>query len=287
MMQEIAPLVFIEKDYPGVTLGLINWKRGLILIDAPFRPDDIRLWRSSMQEQASSLDHLLISLDDHYDRTLGSRQIECTVIGHEKLSQLFKDRPVNIRPQGIETGAEWELHNALGNIRWSAPEITFNEHLEVHWDDKTLLLDAHYGPSQAAIWVTLPVEKVIFIGDAVMPNAVPFLANADLEKWMETLNLLLKPVYRSYIIVSGRGGLISTNDIKNQLKTLQKIDNLIEKLANKPLRNEDIQKSANNILKQCGVPKAVELHHIQRARWGLAQYLKRTAGAQPDQLSVF
>ena len=286
-MQEIAPQVFIEREYPGVTLGLINWKRGLILIDAPFRPDDIRLWRNSMQEKASSVDRLLISLDDHYDRTLGSRQIECTVIGHEKLPQLFKDRPVNIRPQGIETGAEWELHTALGNIRWSAPEITFNEHLEVHWDDKTLLLDARPGPSQAAIWVTLPAEKVVFIGDAVMPNAVPFLANADLQKWMETLNLLLKPVYRSFIIVSGRGGLSSTNDIKNQLKALQKIDKLIEKLANKPLRNEDIQKSANNILKQCGVPKAAELHHIQRARWGLAQYLKRTAGTQPDQPSVF
>ncbi|HNR01435.1 MAG TPA: hypothetical protein PKK59_02780 [Anaerolineaceae bacterium] len=286
-MQEIAPQVYIERDYPGVTLGLINWKRALILIDAPFRPDDIRQWRVSMHELAPNSDRLLISLDDHYDRTLGSRQIECTVIGHEKLTQLFKDRPVNIRPQGVETGSAWELHNALGNIRWSAPEITFNEHLELNWEQHTMLLDSHPGPSQAAIWGTLPAEKVCFIGDAVMPNSVPFLAGADLTLWMETLSLLLKPLYRSYIIVSGRSGLISTNDIKNQLKTLEKISKQLEKLAGKPLRNEDIQKTANNILKQCDVPKAEELQHLQRARWGLVQYLKRTTGNQPEQPSVF
>lgn len=287
MMQEIAPQVYIEKDYPGVTLGLINWKRGLILIDAPFRPDDIRLWHITMQELSPSLDRLLVNLDDHYDRTLGSRQIECTVLGHEKLTQLFKDRPVNIRPQGIETGADWELHNAVGNIRWSTPEITFNEHLELHWDEHTMLLESHPGPSQAAIWATLPTEKVIFIGDTIMPSAVPFLANADLELWLDSLNLLLKPIYRSYIIVAGRGGLISNSDIKNQVKTLQKITKQVEKLANRPLRNEEIQKSANSILKQCGVPKAEELHHLQRARWGLMQYLKRTTGTQPEQPSVF
>ena len=286
-MQEIAPQVYIENDYPGVTLGFINWKRSLILIDAPFRPDDIRLWRVTMHELAPNTDRLLISLDDHYDRTLGSRQIECTVIGHEKLTQLFKDRPVNIRPQGIETGAAWELHNSLGNIRWSAPEITFNAHLEIKTDNHTMLLESHPGPSPAAIWATLTDEKVCFIGDTVTPRAVPFLASADLAQWMETLSLLLKPVYRSYIIVCGRGGLISTNDIKDQLKTLEKISKQLEKLAGKPLRNEDIQKTASNILKQCDVPKEEEPHHLQRARWGLVQYLKRSTGSQPEQPSIF
>jgi galactose-1-phosphate uridylyltransferase len=57
-MLEIAPQIFIERDYPGVTLGLINWPMGIILIDAPFRPDDIRLWRISMQTFNGSTDRL-------------------------------------------------------------------------------------------------------------------------------------------------------------------------------------------------------------------------------------
>ena len=286
-MQEIASQVFIEQDYPGVTLGIINWEWGQILIDAPFRPDDIRLWRASIHEQRFGAERLLVSLDDHYDRTLGSRQIECTVIGHEKLPTLIKDRPMNLRPQGNETGADWEQHSAPGNIRWSAPEITFNEQLEIHRGEKTLVLNSRPGPSPAAIWATLPEEKVVFIGDAVMPHAVPFLANADLDAWQETLETLLKPIYRSYSIVSGRDGLISTGDIKNQKKALEKIKKQLEKTAEKQLRVEEIQKAANNILKYCDVPREHELQHLQRARWGLVQFLKHTAGVQPEQPSVF
>lgn len=286
-MQEIAPQVFIERDYPGVTLGILNWSMGMILIDAPFRPDDIRAWRLSMQDLSRGTECLLINLDEHYDRTLGARQIECTVVGHEKISQFLKDRPVNIKPQVIESGAEWELHNALGNIRWSSPEITFNEQMAIHCDKNSLLLEAHPGPTPAAIWVTLPNEKVVFLGDAVMPEAVPFIANADLQQWVDVLKLLLKPEYRNYQLVSGRDGVITTNEVKTQVKVLEKIMKQTEKLTSRPLRNEDIHKAALHIVKDCHVPAAHEVHHLQRARFGLTQYLRRTSGATIDQPSVF
>lgn len=128
---------------------------------------------------------------------------------------------------------------------------------------------------------------MLFIGDLIIPGAVPFLANSDLTQWVETLDLLLKPEYRQYLLVSGRNGVINNNDIRAQIKLLGKINKQVEKFTNQPLRNEDIQKAANHILKDAGVPKATEIHHLQRARYGLTQYLRRTAGAQPEQPSVF
>lgn len=285
-MQEIAPKIFIEQDYPGVVLGIINWSRGPILIDAPFRPDDIRLWRGSMHKMGDGPECLLINLDDHYDRTLGSRQIDCTVVGHEKLTLLLKDRPVNIKPQGIETGAEWELHNAPGNIRWSSPEITFNEQMEVHCEHNTIILDYRPGPSQAAIWATLPEQKVVFVGDAVLSGEVPFLVNSDLQQWVEMLNLLLTPGYKQYQIVSGRSGLVTTSEVKAQIKVLNKIEKHIEKLASRPLRSEDIHKAADRILRDCDVPTLKEVQNLQRARYGLTHLLRRVTGPQPEQLSV-
>ncbi len=64
-MQEIASHVFIETDYPGVTLGAINWQHGLILIDAPFLPDDIRLWRTATMTLTHSIERLMVNLDEH------------------------------------------------------------------------------------------------------------------------------------------------------------------------------------------------------------------------------
>ncbi len=281
-MQEIAPNVHIETSYPGVTLGLISRPRGVILIDAPFRVDDIRLWRASIHELAAGAERLLINLDEHFDRTLGSRQIECTVVGQERLTQYLKDRPINIRPQGIETGAEWELHSSIGNVRWSTPEITFNEHMEIYWGDNPLLLDSRPGPSAAAIWVTLPVEKIIFIGDAVMLGTPPFLANANLAAWIEMLSVLLKPNVRQYTLLSGRGGVIDSGMIKNQVKQLEKIQKLVDKISGKPLRTEDIQKTANQILKHCTYPKQRELQYQQRLQWGLSQYLRHQSLPQTE-----
>ena len=280
-MKEIAPNVYIETTYPGVTLGLISLPRGMILIDAPFRVDDIRLWRVSIQELAAGNDRLLINLDEHFDRTLGSRQIECTVAGQERLTQYLKDRPINIRPQGIETGAEWELHSSIGNVRWSTPEITFTDHLEIYWGDNPLFLDSRPGPSAASIWVTLPVEKIIFLGDAIMLGTPPFLANANLPAWIESLASLLKPNFRQYTLISGRGGVIESGDIKNQVKQLEKIQKVIDKISGKPLRPEDIHKTASLILKHCTYPKQRELQYLQRLRWGLTQFLRHQSLPQP------
>ena len=70
-MQEISTNVFIETNYEGVTLGALKWPHGLILIDAPFRQEDIRSWRSSLLNMAGSGNHLLINMDSHPDRLMG------------------------------------------------------------------------------------------------------------------------------------------------------------------------------------------------------------------------
>ena len=104
---------------------------------------------------------------------------------------------------------------------------------------------------------------------------------------MNALADLLKPEFRSYQIISGRDGLLGQAEVKAQLKVLEKIAKQLEKFNAQPLRNEDIQKAASHILKDCAVPKAKELQNLQRARYGIAQYLRRTTGAQLEQPSAF
>jgi hypothetical protein len=281
-MQEIARNVFIETEYPGVTLGAINWPQGLILIDVPFRPDDIRLWLTSLLNLTHGIERLLINLDDHYDRTLGSRQVECMVVGHEKMIQLFKDRPSTFKPQNIETGAEWELYNSLGTVRWAPPDITFSHHMAIHGEDSSLLLETHPGPSISAIWTVLPLEKVVFIGDAVVKDAPPFLANADIPAWLESLSILLTPKYRNYTIISGRNGVVSQNDVKTQAKNLEKIAKTIEKIGDRYLNEDEINKSAQHILRYYDLPKSREPLLLLRVKYGLVQYMRRRIGLPLD-----
>ena len=271
-MQEIAPQIFIEKSFPGVTLGAINWPHGLIQIDTPFRPEDIRAWRSELVSMSGGVDRLLINLDAHFDRTLGSRQVECMIVGHEKMAQIFRDRPITFKAQTIETGAEWELFNGIGSIRWASPEITFSDRLEIFWDVNPMILEYHPGPSTGSIWVTLPVEKVVFLGDAVVPAAPPFLASSDIPTWKETLALLSKPEFKGYTFVSGRGGIVTLDQVKEQVKFLEKVEHQLEKLDEKS-DSAEIEKAANQLLKSFEVTSDKAAHYMLRLRWGLTHYI--------------
>jgi glyoxylase-like metal-dependent hydrolase (beta-lactamase superfamily II) len=274
-MQEISPHVFIETAYPGVTLGAIAWQHGLLLVDCPFRPEDVRSWRSALLNLGGGVDRLLVNLDSHYDRTLGARLMDCTVIGHERMVESLRNRPISTKSQGIETGAEWELTEGLGGIRWASPELTFTERMQVYWSDQPLILESHPGPSPTAIWGIMPNDGIIFVGDMVTIKQPPFLAAADMDLWIESLKQLLENPYKNYLIVSGRGGLVTREDVKTQLAFLQDVQTRLAALAERKGSAEETDAIASKMLARFNVPADREAICSRRIRYGLRQYYLR------------
>jgi glyoxylase-like metal-dependent hydrolase (beta-lactamase superfamily II) len=274
-MQELAHYVYIETAYAGVTLGAINWSHGLILIDSPFRAEDVRSWRAALLNLGGGVDRLLINLDAHFDRTLGARAMDCTIVGQEKMAEVFRNRPVTFKTQGIETGAEWELYNGLGSIRWVPPEITFVNGMVIHWDDSPLSLEHHPGPSTGATWAVMPQQHIAFIGDAVVPDQPPFLASADLPAWIETVRLLTTPTFQDYLLVSGRGGLVAQMQVRKQLQYLEKIQQMITQLAGQKAPVQETESLVAPLMAELNVSSSREAHYRQRLKYGLRQYYAR------------
>ncbi len=274
-MQEIAPHVLIETGFPGVTLGAINCSHGLVLVDAPFRAEDIRSWRATLLNISGGIDRLLVNLDAHFDRTLGSRSMECPVVGHDTLTHVFRNRPVTFKTQSAERGEEWEQFNGLGSIRWAPPEITFTEILNIYWDETPLMLVSHPGPAIGSIWAVLPEAHILFIGDTVVKNQPPFLASADLPAWIEALRILLSPTYQDFLLVCGRGGLVVHRDVRHMLDQMERINENLEKLAAIQAPVEDVEKMGVEILKTIDHPAQMKVQFKQRLVWGLRQYYLR------------
>jgi glyoxylase-like metal-dependent hydrolase (beta-lactamase superfamily II) len=274
-MQEIAHGIYFEDAYLGVTLGAISLPHGLILIDAPPRPDDVRTWRSALLNLGGGVDRLLVNLDSHIDRTLGARAMECTVVAHEKTSQVFRNRPTAFKAQNTETGAEWEQINGLGSIRWAPPEVTFSHQMLVHWGDYPVSLEHHPGPNPGAIWIVLDGPQVIFLGDAVVPNQPPFLGSADLPAWIDTLQPLLSSKYRDYSLVSGRNGLVSQDEVRKQLELLKQVNNQMEKIAEGKEPPEATERLVPKLLSRIELPADRRDMYAHRLRWGLYHYYAR------------
>ncbi len=274
-MQELAHHIYIETSYAGVTLGAINWSHGLVLLDAPFRAEDARSWRSALLNLGGGVDRLLVNLDAHFDRTLGVRAMDCTVVGHEKMAEVFRNRPISFKTQGNETGAEWELYNGLGSIRWVPPEITFNKQLLIHWDEYPLSLESHPGPSTGAIWAVLSEQRIAFVGDALVPDQPPFLISANLPAWINTLKPLLTPAYQDYLLISGRNGPVAHQLVRRQITYLEKMHQMLEKLASQKAPASETASFVSALLADFEIPPQRELQYRQRLQYGLFQYYTR------------
>lgn len=274
-MESISRQVFIEEQYPGVTLGVISTPQGLILIDAPPSPEDGRSWRAALMGLGGGPDRILINLDPHPDRTVGVRAMDCSVIAHEKTAHVFRNRPNIFKAQGDDTGADWESIPGLTGIRWVFPEVSFTHMMTLHWNSTPILLENHTGTHPGAVWIILPEEKIVFVGDAVLKNQPAFLAHANLPAWLDSLNLLQSKEFKNFTVVSGRDGVVSDVVIKNQIEFLKDVHKKLEKLSQKAQKPDMTESLVQPLLSNFKVPASRQKQYSHRLRYGLRHYYSR------------
>lgn len=273
-MQEIYNHVYIEDQYPGATLGAIALPHGLIQVDAPPAPEDGRSWRAALLGLGAGVERLLINLDGHPDRTLGDRAMDCTILAQEKTAETFRNRPNTFKAQGEETGADWEYVIGLGNIRWAPPEITFTSRMSIEWSNFPVYLEHHPGPTAGACWAILPEAGIIFVGDLIVKNQPPFIANANLPVWLQSLEYLMKN-YQEYTIVSGRGGIVPFTQVKTQYAQIEGIHTQIETIAKNQAGVDAVEKIIPAYMRSLQVPPDRQKQFAQRLAYGLQHYYNR------------
>jgi len=274
-MDSISKQVFIEEQYPGVTLGVISTSQGLILIDAPPSPEDGRSWRAALMGLGGGPERILINLDPHPDRTVGVRAMDCSVIAQEKTALVFRNRPNIFKAQGDDTGADWESIPGLTGIRWVFPEISFTHTMTLHWDNTPILLENQPGPHPGAIWVILPEQKIVFVGDTVLKNQPSFLAQANLPSWLESLALLQSKQYSNYTVISGRDGVVNAVVIKSQVDFIKDVHKRLEKLSQKAQKPDMTEGLVQPLLSNFKVSSAHQKQYSHRLRYGLRHYYAR------------
>ncbi len=273
-MQQIQRGIFYEDSFLGVTLGGMVYPHGTIMIDAPLRSEDARAWRSALLNQRGGANRILINLDPHPDRTLGDRALDTTILAHIKTAQIFRNRPTIFKGQTTSTGSAWESYSDAVGMRWANPDITFTESMSLFWGGPEVVLEQHDGPAPGAIWVIVPAEKVIFVGDAVVLNQPPFLAHADLSAWLESLALLQRE-YAEYTIISGRGGPAAGKDISAMQEFLQQASAGLDDLANRSAPPEVTEELVSSLLSRFSYPAGYSDTYGRRLRYGIYQYYNR------------
>lgn len=272
-MQILNEGIFIEDTYPGPTIGAILLPRGMIFIDTPLRPEDGQRWKSALlNRNRGTIHRLLICLDDHPDRTIGANGINCPILTHKDAADTLMDYSSIFRGQLPESGSIWEKYPETTGLQWVIPDISFTDRIKFHWGEEATFVEHHPGPRPGASWVYMPTHKVIFIGDAAVAKGTPFLGKSQLSLWIDTLEQLIQPKFKEYTIISGRGGKINQDQIKEQRKTLRKILRRVEKLAGKKTPPDDVAELAAIYVDDFSFAKADREFFLQRLKHGIYQY---------------
>ncbi|MBG7609652.1 MAG: hypothetical protein IZT55_02175 [Anaerolineae bacterium] len=277
-MQLIAPHIYYDNSFAGVTIGALTMPKGTLLIDTPFRSDEGRTWKAALLTQSRGTHRLIVVLDGHTDRLLGCRAVEYPILMHENTAKIFADRSAIFKGQNTGRGAEWESFPEVTGTHWARPNMTFQQQLHLHWGEDEIHIEHQPGPTSGSSWVHIPSQRIIFVGDIVTPHQPPFLALANIDDWIETLNLLSARQFRDYTFIGGRSGILSIEDVREQRKFLKSVQGRLETLSKRNGTPEDTEKLITPLLRKISYSARNETYFAQRLRYGLATYYARLYG---------
>jgi glyoxylase-like metal-dependent hydrolase (beta-lactamase superfamily II) len=272
-MRRIAPGVYLETKYPGVQLGAVVTDAGLFLIDSPARADDGRDWIAALAEYGKP--RYLALLDSHPDRVLGARIFDFPSVAHDWTLETMSNWTDSFKGSARPIGAEVDSLKRITSVRKAMPELAFSDQMVIHLGERQIELWHRPGPTPGAIWVVFPQAKVVFVGDAVTVAEPPFIGDADIESWLDTLDDLRTSRLRSYKLVSSRDGLIKPEHINAMARFLRKIPWRLERLNEEGAPPEDAGDLASGLMKGFKIPKARWEQASLRLKVGLMRLYNR------------
>lgn len=231
-MRELAKGVFIQDEYPGVRLGAVVAGGAALLVDSPLRIEDGRDWLGEIGARPK----YLVMLDDHPDRVYGARGLDLALIAQRRAREAIAAWPDTMRAGGLLQGAEVDRLKRVSGLTRAVPHVGFEDELRIYLGESMVEVHHRPGPRPGSAWVVVPWAKVVFVGDAIWLREPPFVGDADLDVWLETLTVLRSSAYARYRIVSARDGLVARPAIAAMAAFLRKVVHRMERLQ---ARGED------------------------------------------------
>jgi cyclase len=208
-MKQIAPNIFVQDNYRGVTVGCVITDAGVICIDSPMLPADARDWRSQIAKHTNRPVRFVVLTDAHRDRILGVQHLGGAVVTHESAWDKMKSFGDAFRQQAADSVAPCSAEAAAevaADLHIVLPQITFADTLTLYLGDTPIVIRRVGGATPGSLWVHLPQSGVLFMGDLLTVHYHPTVAEGDLAVWLELLAQVQQKDFPARFIVPGRGG---------------------------------------------------------------------------------
>jgi len=207
-MEQIAENTYVSSEYVGSNVGFFVLPAGVIAIDAPVFPRDVRAWRDLILESAAAPILYVLLTDAHPDRLLSAALLEAPMVASkgafDQILTYTDGYWRSIADKWMRRYPEDAVD--LSASRVTQPEILFTDRLTLHKGGVDVLLQEVHGAAPGSSWLHLLDQDVLFAGDTVVAGVHPWMASApDTRAWLDTLSSLRRARYSQTKIVPGRG----------------------------------------------------------------------------------
>ena len=266
-MQKIVPNVYLENKYIGVNLGIVVIGQELLLVDSPLHAEEVNEWFKVVSERGRP--KFLVLLDSHPDRVLGSRNLTLPAIAQDQTLQTIREWADTFKGNAHPIGAEADQLKRITGVNNAIPEITFSERMVIHIGGKEIVFLHRPGPRPGSMWMVIPDLSVVFVGDTVTIDEPPYVGVSVLEPWLNSLDELRGSDMKSYALISSYGGRIDRKDINHMARFLRKVQSRVEKLEDGKNRNEEIERSAVDLMGDFSIRPLQKDLILKRLKTGL------------------
>src|SRR5574343_21044 len=189
--------------------GFVVTPAGVVVIDALGSPELARRLIAQIRMVTPKPLNTVIVTHYHADHVYGLQAFKeagARIVAHEASGEYLNSETARLR---LESSRQDLFPWVDDNTRLLPPDepIKGARKLVVGGVDFELIpVGPSHTPDDLVVW--LPQSKVLFAGDLVFRNRIPFVGQADSRQWIESLSTLLK--FPAKVMVPGHGP-VSTN----------------------------------------------------------------------------
>jgi len=184
--------------------GFVVTPAGVVVIDALGSPELARRLMAEIRKVTDKPLHTVIVTHYHADHVYGLqvfKQAGARIVAHESSGEYLNSDTARLR---LEASRQELFPWVDDNTRLIAPDAPIKGAIKlviggVNFD--IIPVGPSHTPDDLVVW--MPQSRVLFAGDLVFRNRIPFVGQADSRQWIASLNTLLK--FPAKVMVPGHG----------------------------------------------------------------------------------
>ncbi len=184
-MEKIKDTIYVETEFLGCNPSFVVTREGIVMIDAPQRPDEALRWRKEIQKWGRI--SYIITTDHHQDHALGNFYFDGDIITHEgTMNRLLAEGAADLCKEWV-LKLDPQFGPLVENYSVRRPKLTYSERLSLYLGDDLFELFHVESHTKDETLVYLPRKKVLFAGDTVCTKQIPSVRESYPFSWLKAL----------------------------------------------------------------------------------------------------